>query len=67
MIKYRKPKKGYKHMALIKCPECNKEVSDKSEVCIHCGYPIKEYIDICCKMLSYYVIIKIQFEDEGDD
>lgn len=28
-------------MSLIKCPECNKEISDKSEVCIHCGFPIK--------------------------
>ena len=27
---------------LIKCPECGKEVSDKSPHCIHCGYPIKE-------------------------
>lgn len=27
-------------MALIICPECGKEVSDKSEVCIHCGYPL---------------------------
>ena len=27
------------YMALIKCPECGKEVSDKSKVCIHCGYP----------------------------
>ncbi len=30
-------------MALIKCPECGKEISDKAEVCIHCGYPIKKY------------------------
>lgn len=29
-------------MALIKCPECGKEVSDKSEKCIHCGCPIKK-------------------------
>lgn len=29
-------------MALIKCPECGKEISDKSEVCIHCGFPIKK-------------------------
>lgn len=29
-------------MALIKCPECNCEVSDKADVCIHCGYPLKE-------------------------
>lgn len=28
-------------MALIKCPECKKEISDKSEKCIHCGYPIR--------------------------
>jgi len=27
-------------MALINCPECNKEVSDKSLVCIGCGYPL---------------------------
>ena len=29
-------------MALIKCTECGKDVSDKAEVCIHCGYPIKK-------------------------
>lgn len=29
-------------MALIKCPECNGQVSDKADVCIHCGYPLKE-------------------------
>ena len=27
-------------MALIKCPECKREVSDKAEACIHCGYTI---------------------------
>lgn len=27
-------------MALIKCPECGKEISDKSNQCIHCGYPL---------------------------
>lgn len=30
-------------MALIKCPECGKEISDKSKTCINCGYPISEY------------------------
>ena len=25
-------------MALINCPECNKEISDTSKTCIHCGY-----------------------------
>lgn len=28
-------------MALIKCPECGKEVSDKAKSCIHCGYPLE--------------------------
>lgn len=27
----------YEFMSLIKCPECNMEVSDKASVCIHCG------------------------------
>ncbi len=30
-------------MALIKCPECGKEISDKGQSCIHCGCPM-EYI-----------------------
>lgn len=29
-------------MALIKCPECGKEISDKSSACINCGYPLSE-------------------------
>lgn len=29
-------------MALIKCPECGEEISDKSNACIHCGYPLEE-------------------------
>ena len=28
-------------MALIKCKECGKEVSDTLDVCIHCGCPLK--------------------------
>lgn len=27
-------------MALIKCPECNSDISDKSAFCPQCGYPI---------------------------
>jgi hypothetical protein len=27
-------------MALIKCPECSKEVSDKAEACPSCAYPV---------------------------
>lgn len=28
-------------MALIKCKECNKEISDTAKVCPHCGYIMK--------------------------
>lgn len=29
-------------MALIKCPECQREVSDAAFSCPHCGYPLKK-------------------------
>lgn len=42
-------------MALIMCPECGKEISDKANACIHCGYPISEYInEITSKQEDYY-------------
>ena len=25
---------------LVRCPECNKEISDKAKTCPDCGYPI---------------------------
>lgn len=31
-------------MALISCPECEKQISDKAEICIGCGFPIREYL-----------------------
>lgn len=27
-------------MALISCPECRRDVSDKAPACPHCGYPV---------------------------
>lgn len=42
-------------MALIKCPECGKEVSDKAVNCINCGYPISENIE------------KVEIEKESED
>ena len=29
-------------MSLISCPECNREISDTSSKCIHCGYQLKK-------------------------
>lgn len=25
-------------MALINCPDCQKEISDTARICVHCGY-----------------------------
>lgn len=29
-------------MSMIKCPECGNEISDKSELCVCCGYSLKQ-------------------------
>lgn len=31
-------------MALINCPECNKQVSDRANICIHCGFPLEDFL-----------------------
>lgn len=33
-------------MALIRCLECGKEISDKADACIHCGCPIEKEVKI---------------------
>ncbi|MDE7020981.1 MAG: zinc-ribbon domain-containing protein [Lachnospiraceae bacterium] len=37
-------------MALINCPECGKEISDKSETCIHCGFPLIRIANTKCEI-----------------
>lgn len=32
-------------MALIKCPECDRDISDKASACPNCGYPIAKYLN----------------------
>lgn len=32
-------------MSLIKCPECNKEVSDQAQMCPNCGFGIEKYVN----------------------
>lgn len=34
-------------MALINCPECGAKISDQSDKCIHCGFPLKLQKNIC--------------------
>ena len=29
-------------MAMIKCPECGKEISDKAEKCMNCGVELTD-------------------------
>jgi uncharacterized membrane protein YvbJ len=29
-------------MALIKCKECGREISDAADSCPHCGFPLKQ-------------------------
>ena len=29
-------------MALMKCPACGQEITEKSATCIHCGYPLEQ-------------------------
>ena len=36
-------------MSIIECPNCKKEISDKSEKCIHCGYVLKEKKKFCAE------------------
>lgn len=53
-------------MALIKCPECGKEVSDTIKTCPHCGYKIKnrkmsKKIQIVFALLIVLVIILALF------
>lgn len=33
-------------MALINCPECGKEISDKAPACIHCGFPLQDSLSV---------------------
>ncbi len=36
-------------MAMIKCPKCNEDVSDKSTKCIHCGHVLIEKPKLFCE------------------
>ena len=55
-------------MALIKCPECGREISDKSSYCIHCGYPLNLHNSSSKNPLSgeYYEFDFMYPQSEGE-
>ena len=33
------------NVALMECPECTRQISDKAETCPQCGYPVSAYLE----------------------
>ena len=54
---------GGKIMSLIKCPECGKEISNKSKQCIHCGYPL-DYMENTSDKYNFYKVILADYGTE---
>lgn len=46
-------------MALIKCKECGKEISNQAEACVYCGFPLKPKKDSSIKnnFLSIFIYL----------
>lgn len=42
-------------MALVNCPECKNEISDKSKICPHCGFKRKK-IGLLGKIIIIFLI-----------
>lgn len=47
-------------MALIKCPECEKEISDKANICPNCGCPIVSYAKKATQLICKPKLFDIQ-------
>lgn len=47
-------------MALIKCPECGQEISDKALACPHCGMPLRAQdrgtYDVTFRLKKYFAL-----------
>ncbi len=50
-------------MALIKCPECGRSLSDQAAACPHCGYPVNKE-DIVQKSQEYVEAKKKESDKE---
>ena len=51
------------YMSLIKCVECGNLISDKSEICIHCGCPTSESVPNNQDTICYINDKAIDFSD----
>ena len=49
-------------MALIKCPECGKEISDKAPSCIHCGFPLDASVRATYDIVEHKIDVKFEVE-----
>lgn len=54
-------------MALIKCPECTKEISDKALSCPNCGFPIATEISLKGNSVSKDLEDESTFKTEVED
>lgn len=52
-------------MALIKCPECGKDISSLAEHCIYCGYPLNKSLDDSNNKL--YKVVFYGFKTRQDE
>ncbi len=46
-------------MALIKCPECGKEVSDTAKICVHCGFKLPKIQKDGNKSKKHWILITL--------
>ena len=54
-------------MALIKCPECGREISDRATSCPNCGYPISQEIHPVIENWAPPKKVNIQHEQEQEE
>lgn len=51
-------------MSLINCPECKKQISDKSKICVACGFPINEFLKKEAEEKKKYICIKCKTQNK---
>lgn len=47
---------------LIECPECHNKISDQSDKCIHCGYPLFKKTNYMCYINGVEHDLSTEFE-----